>query len=37
MIRFENISKIYGHKHKAVDNINLHIKEGEILVLILKK
>jgi len=34
MIRFENISKIYGHKHKAVDGINLHIKEGEILVLI---
>lgn len=34
MIRFENISKTYGHGHKAVDDINLHIKEGEILVFI---
>lgn len=34
MIRFENISKVYKHGHKAVEDINLHIKEGEILVLI---
>lgn len=34
MIRFENISKTYEHGHKVVDDMNLHIREGEILVLI---
>ena len=34
MIRFENISKTYEHGHKVTDDINLHIKEGEILVMI---
>lgn len=34
MIRFENISKTYGQGIKVVDDINLHIREGEILVLI---
>ncbi|MCC5464268.1 ABC transporter ATP-binding protein [Pelosinus baikalensis] len=34
MIRFENISKMYEHGRKVVDDINLHIREGEILVLI---
>lgn len=34
MIRFENISKTYEQGLKVVDKINLHIKEGEILVLI---
>ncbi|MBP2643552.1 MAG: putative signal transduction protein with domain containing protein [Firmicutes bacterium] len=34
MIRFENISKSYEHGHKVINDINLHIKEGEILVFI---
>ena len=34
MIRFENISKTYERGLKVTDDINLHIKEGEILVLI---
>ena len=29
MLRIENVTKIYGEK-KAVDNLSLHIKEGEI-------
>ncbi|MDF2633169.1 MAG: putative signal transduction protein with domain containing protein [Pelosinus sp.] len=34
MIRFENITKTYEHGRKVVEDINLHIREGEILVLI---
>ncbi|PAB57244.1 ABC transporter ATP-binding protein [Anaeromicrobium sediminis] len=34
MIRFENVTKIYEDGFKALDNINLHVKEGELLVLI---
>lgn len=34
MIRFESITKTYEHGRKVVDGINLHIREGEILVLI---
>ena len=37
MITLENVSKIYelnkNHNIKALDNINLHIKEGELVVL----
>ncbi len=37
MITLENVSKIYelnkNHNVKALDNINLHIKEGELVVL----
>ena len=34
MIKFENISKVYEDGFKALKNINLHIKKGELLVLI---
>lgn len=34
MIRFEGVSKLYGTNTKAVNNIDLHIQEGEILALI---
>lgn len=35
MIRFENVTKIYGNSSKpAVNNLNLHIKEGEICMLV---
>ncbi|MGV3266315.1 ABC transporter ATP-binding protein [Cytobacillus pseudoceanisediminis] len=34
MIRFDNVSKQYGNGTKAVDSINLHIKEGEFFVII---
>jgi osmoprotectant transport system ATP-binding protein len=34
MIRFENVSKVYDDGFKAIDNLNLHIKKGEIFVLI---
>ncbi|RKD31777.1 ABC transporter ATP-binding protein [Thermohalobacter berrensis] len=34
MIRFENVSKVYEDGFKAIDNMNLHIKKGELLVLI---
>ncbi|MBU8729064.1 ABC transporter ATP-binding protein [Cytobacillus oceanisediminis] len=34
MIRFDNVSKQYGDGTKAVDSINLHIKEGEFFVII---
>lgn len=34
MIFLENVTKIYSGGTKAVDNISLHIKEGETLVLI---
>lgn len=34
MIRFENISKTYGHGHNVVGDMNLNIRQGEILVLI---
>lgn len=30
MINIENITKSYNGKYKAVDNLNLEIKEGEI-------
>lgn len=33
MIRFEEVSKVYGDKH-AVDHISMEIKEGEFFVLI---
>ena len=29
MLKIENLTKIYGNK-KAVDNLSLHIKPGEI-------
>ncbi len=31
MIRFENISKVYPGSSPALENINLHIKEGEFV------
>jgi len=34
MIRFENIVKTYENGRTVVDGLNLHIREGEILVLI---
>lgn len=34
MIRFENVAKKYDDGTYAVNNFNLHIKEGELLVLI---
>ncbi len=34
MIQFENISKMYTLGHPVVDRLNLHVKKGEILVLI---
>ncbi len=34
MIRFENISKQYKSDFHALKNINLHIKKGELIVLI---
>lgn len=34
MIRFEQVSKVYSGNVQALDNINLHIKRGELLVLI---
>ncbi|MBU8768863.1 ABC transporter ATP-binding protein [Cytobacillus oceanisediminis] len=34
MIQFDNVSKQYGDGTKAVDSINLHIKEGEFFVII---
>ncbi|RBP90667.1 osmoprotectant transport system ATP-binding protein [Cytobacillus firmus] len=34
MIQFDNVSKQYGNGTKAVDLINLHIKEGEFFVII---
>ncbi|WP_436376132.1 ABC transporter ATP-binding protein [Cytobacillus sp. BC1816] len=34
MIQFDNVSKQYGNGTKAVDSINLHIKEGEFFVII---
>ncbi|KUO70513.1 MAG: glycine betaine ABC transporter ATP-binding protein [Clostridia bacterium BRH_c25] len=35
MIRFENVTKKYGSKDKpAVDNLDLHIEEGEICILV---
>ncbi|MCM1991369.1 betaine/proline/choline family ABC transporter ATP-binding protein [Oceanirhabdus seepicola] len=34
MIKFENVSKIYEDGFQALKNINLHIKKGELLVLI---
>ncbi|MFX0560002.1 ABC transporter ATP-binding protein [Tepidibacillus infernus] len=34
MIRFENVAKVYDDGFRALDNINLHIKKGELLVLI---
>ena len=34
MIKFENVSKIYEDGFQALKDINLHIKKGELLVLI---
>ncbi|EOC99484.1 ABC transporter ATP-binding protein [Caldisalinibacter kiritimatiensis] len=34
MIKFEGISKVYEDGFRALDNINLHVKKGELLVLI---
>ncbi len=34
MIRFEDVSKVYEDGFKAVNSMNLHIKKGEIFVLI---
>ena len=34
MIKFENVSKVYEDGFQALKNINLEIKEGELLVLI---
>lgn len=34
MIRFENVSKVYDDGFQALEKINLHIREGELLVLI---
>ena len=31
MIEINNVTKIYGGKHKAVDHISLHIPTGEIV------
>ncbi|MGN1401564.1 MAG: ABC transporter ATP-binding protein [Bacillus sp. (in: firmicutes)] len=33
MLKFENVSKVYGNK-KAVDSVNLEIKKGEFIVFI---
>jgi len=34
MIRFEGVSKVYDDGFRALEKINLHIREGELLVLI---
>lgn len=34
MIKFEGITKVYNDGFRAVDDLNLHVKEGELLVLI---
>lgn len=34
MLKFENVSKIYGNGKRAVDRINLDIKKGEFVVFI---
>ena len=34
MLKFENVSKIYQGGKKAVDNMNMHIREGEFIVFI---
>ncbi|MDA6365931.1 ATP-binding cassette domain-containing protein, partial [Escherichia coli] len=34
MIQFDNVSKQYWDGTKAVNSINLHIKEGEFFVII---
>lgn len=34
MIKFENVSKVYDDGFQALKNINLEVKEGELLVLI---
>ena len=34
MLKFENVSKIYGNGKRAVDGINLDIKKGEFVVFI---
>ena len=33
-VTFQNVTKIYGKDVKAVDNLNLEIKEGEFMVLV---
>jgi len=34
MIRFENVTKTYNPGHPVVDQLNLHVEKGELLVLI---
>ena len=34
MIRFENVSKKYGQNLNVVNDLTLHVREGELLVLI---
>lgn len=34
MLRFENLTKIYGDGTKAIDNISFEVEEGEFLVII---
>lgn len=31
MIRFEQVSKRYKHGHEALNNVNLHVKQGEMV------
>lgn len=30
MVKFENVTKVYGKSHKAVDDLNLELRDGEI-------
>ena len=34
MIRFENVSKKYGQNLNVVNDLTLHVRKGELLVLI---
>lgn len=34
MLKFENVSKVYGGEKKAVESVNLHIRKGEFVVFI---
>ncbi|MDD5040238.1 MAG: cell division ATP-binding protein FtsE [Patescibacteria group bacterium] len=34
MIRFKNVSKVYGHDTNALKNVNLHIKPGEFVSIV---
>ena len=33
-VRFENVSKVYGTKVRAVDNINLEVAAGTLVTLL---